>query len=157
MNNIMKSLKVFLIVIIGFIIGLPNVVAQNNPAESEVIKNLTTEQKELLNSQKELLKENRDAFKASLSEEQLMILNDQSVPKADRQKALLQSLSVVQKNLIKQNKEIAKINKEIFRASFTIEQRIQIKNQLRQIRDIQGSKELREIVKERRKNRRNNN
>lgn len=141
--------KVFSLVLIFLYIGMVKFYAQ----ESDVVKNLTEEQKEMIQSQKKLLIDTRNEFKATLTDSQLAILKDATLSKEDRLKTLLSSLSENQKKLLIENRKVISERKEDFKSSITEEQRQRIRNQIGPEKSAQEKRELRDRIIENRKRR----
>ena len=65
----------------------------------------TPKQLEMIESQRDLVKQNRETFRNSLSVEQKNLLKDNSLSLKERQQALMKTLSSAQKEIIKGNRE----------------------------------------------------
>jgi len=88
---------------------------------------LTEEQKELAVANKEESKANREAFKATLSDEQLAILENKEMTKHEKMKDFAESLSEEQQTMRLANKESMEANRDALRATLTDEQKEAIK------------------------------
>lgn len=121
----MKSPKIFLTLLFFLLIGISNVQAQNN----EVMQNLTQEQQNLMKQQREIVVANREAFKATLTAEQLSILDNKELTKQERLKKLVSTFTTTQKELIAKNKQSLDALKETFKNSMTMEQHRQMQSQ----------------------------
>lgn len=121
----MKSFKIFLTVLILLFVGISSIHAQNN----EVMQNLTQEQQQLMKQQRELVVANREAFKATLSAEQLAILDNKKLTKQERQRMLVSTFTSTQKELMAKNKASIEALKETFKNTMTTEQRQHMQSQ----------------------------
>lgn len=121
----MKSFKIFLTVLILLFVGLSSIHAQNN----EVMQNLTQEQQQLMKQQRALVVANREAFKATLSAEQLAILDNKKLTKQERQRMLVSTFTSTQKELMAKNKASIEVLKETFKNTMTTEQRQHMQSQ----------------------------
>jgi ABC-type transporter MlaC component len=121
----MKSFKIFSTLILFLFIGISSVQSQNN----EVMQNLTQEQQQLLKQQRELVVANREAFKATLTAEQLSILDNKELTKQERLKNLVSTFTSAQKELMSKNKANIDALKETFKNSMTTEQRQHMQTQ----------------------------
>lgn len=149
----MKPIKFLTLLICALLFSISSVNAQ----DQEVVKNLTAKQKEMLQAQKELLKEQREVFKATLTKEQLAILNDKTISREQKQKNLVASLTESQKELLARNRDAIQMGKENFKATISDEQRQRLQLQIGAMNGSNNQKELRETVIERRKGRNRNN
>ena len=114
-----KSIKIITVILFCFLLGLTRIEAQNNT----VMQNLTETQQQLLKEQRELVVRNRETFKASLTEEQLTILDNSSLTKQERIKTLTSTFTADQKALMAKNKASIETLKEAFKHTITAEQR----------------------------------
>lgn len=121
----MKSFKIFSTLLIFLFIGISSVQSQNN----EVMQNLTQEQQQLMKQQRELVVANREAFKATLTAEQLSILDNKELTKQERLKNLVSTFTTAQKELMSKNKASIDALKETFKNSMTTEQRQHMQTQ----------------------------
>jgi hypothetical protein len=121
----MKSSKIVLTLLFFFLIGISSVQSQNN----ELMQNLTKEQQNLVKQQREIVVANRDAFKATLTAEQLSILDNKELTKQDRLKKLTATFTTKQKELIAKNKQSIDALKETFKNTMTMEQHQQMQSQ----------------------------
>jgi hypothetical protein len=121
----MKSFKIFSTLILFLFIGISSVQSQNN----EVMQNLTQEQQQLMKQQRELVVANREAFKATLTAEQLSILDNKELTKQERLKNLVSTFTSAQKELMSKNKASIDALKETFKNSMTTEQRQHMQTQ----------------------------
>ena len=120
-----KSLKKITVVLFCFLLGLTSIEAQNNT----VMQNLTETQQQLLKEQRELVVMNREVFKASLTKEQLTILDNSSLTKQERIKTLTSTFTADQKVLMAKNKASIEALKEAFKNTITAEQREHMQSQ----------------------------
>ena len=108
----MKSIKIIAVVLFGILCGTSILVAQNGNGDgngagfgkANQMENLTDDQKQLLEDRRELIKQNRETFRATLSEEQLVIFENQEFTNQERRNALMSTLSTTQKDLMANNK-----------------------------------------------------
>lgn len=121
----MKSFKIFSTLLFFLFIGISSVQSQNN----EVMQNLTQEQQQLMKQQRELVVANREAFKATLTAEQLSILDNKELTKQERLKNLVSTFTSAQKELMSKNKESIDALKETFKNSMSTEQRQHMQSQ----------------------------
>ena len=121
----MKSSKIVSTLLFFFLIGISSVQSQN----SELMQNLTKEQQNLVKQQREIVVANRDAFKATLTAEQLSILDNKELTKQDRLKKLTATFTTTQKELIAKNKQSIDALKETFKNTMTMEQHQQMQSQ----------------------------
>lgn len=121
----MKSSKIVSTLLFFFLIGISSVQSQN----SELMQNLTKEQQNLVKQQREIVVANRDAFKATLTAEQLSILDNKELTKQDRLKKLTATFTNTQKELIAKNKQSIDALKETFKNTMTMEQHQQMQSQ----------------------------
>jgi len=121
----MKSSKIVSTLLFFFLIGISSVQSQNN----ELMQNLTKEQQNLVKQQREIVVANRDAFKATLTAEQLSILDNKELTKQERLKKLGSTFTVTQKELIAKNKQSIDALKETFKNTMTMEQHQQMQSQ----------------------------
>ncbi|MCM2301544.1 MAG: hypothetical protein NDI80_02870 [Flavobacteriaceae bacterium] len=121
----MKSFKIFLTALILLFVGISGIHAQNN----EVMQNLTQEQQQLMKQQRALVVANREAFKATLSAEQLAILDNKKLTKQERQRMLVSTFTSTQKELMAKNKASIEVLQETFKNTMTTEQRQHMQSQ----------------------------
>lgn len=121
----MKTLKKLSTLLLFFFLGHLSVQSQNN----EVMQNLTKAQQELMKEQRELVVANREAFIASLTAEQLAILDNKDLSKQERIKYLVSTFTATQKELMAKNKANIEALRETFKSSITAEQRKQMQPQ----------------------------
>ena len=67
--------------------------------DANQMENLTDDQKQMLEERRELIKQNRESFRATLSEEQLVIFENQEFTNQERRNAIMSTLSAAQKTL----------------------------------------------------------
>lgn len=133
-----NSIKIFF-----FIIIILNSF-ENFGQEKEFVPGvLNPDQRLLLKNQRELMIQNREKFKASLTQEQINILESKELSPKVQQAALMASLNESQKALIFENISKAKQIKDDFRNTLSEEQRQKIRrlNEFRQrelIREPRG-------------------
>lgn len=155
----MKTIKIIMVVVVGLLAGISNTEAQQAQNRSQVNKaameNFTEAQKLMLQEQRELIKQNRETFKASLSAEQLAILENAALTKQERRQALVASFTKAQQQLLQQQKMNMQAIRQQFKSTLTDGQLQQIRTRLRSHENIQDGKELMESVMHRRKNRNN--
>jgi len=120
-----KSIKLIILISFCFLLGLTSIEAQNNT----LMQNLTETQQQLLKEQRELVVTNREIFKASLTKDQLTILDNSALTKQERLKALTSTFTTDQKNLMAKNKASIEALKETFKNSLTAEQREHMQSQ----------------------------
>jgi len=84
----------------------------------------------MIQEQRELIKQKRELFKASLTENQLAILENKELSKQDRHDALMLSLNENQRALLQEHRESVKESKFQFRNTITSEQRQKIRARL---------------------------
>lgn len=143
------------------LVGISSVEAQqyqnrgkNNRAATE---SLTVQQKQLIQEQRDRIKVKRDLFRASLTQAQLAIFDNNKLTRQERHDALMSTLTTTQKTLLQEHRESIQEGKQEFRNTMTSEQRQQIRGRMQMNRETQGGTELRETVREQRKQRMNNN
>jgi len=160
----MKTIKIFTILVFGLLVGIYSSQAQQKEQDQIQTKSkinqaamadLTDAQKLMLQKQRELIKQNRERFKASLSKQQLAILENTKLTKQERQKALIASFTEVQQKMMKEQRSTVQAVKQQFRNSLTSEQIQQIRTRLRSVKNIQDNKELIDRVRDRRNGRNN--
>lgn len=150
----MKSLKTITVIVFSLFLGLSNVQAQEKTEVKEKpeltekpelkdrseVKNFTAEQKQLLQERRELMAKNREAFKASLTAEQLAILNNKDLNKKEQHAALVLTFTTAQKAILAKNRESVEVLKKDFKATLTAEQH----------KELHSEKEhkIRETIKE---------
>lgn len=157
----MKSIRIIALVAFGLLVGISNVEAQQNLNRGKnmnkaAIEMMTAEQKQLIQEQRDRIKEKRELFRASLTEAQLAIFDNNDLTRQERHDALMASLTETQKALMQEHRESVQESKQQFRNSMTSEQRQQIRSTMQMNRETQGGSELRETVREQRKQRMNN-
>jgi len=114
-----KSIKIITVILFCFLLGLTSIEAQNN----SVMQSLTETQQQLLKEQRELVVMNREVFKASLTEEQLTILDNSSLTKQEKIRTLTSTFTADQKALMAKNKASIEALKEAFKNTITANQR----------------------------------
>jgi murein L,D-transpeptidase YcbB/YkuD len=161
----MKTIKIFTILVFGLLVGIYSSQAQQKEQEQIQTKSkvnqaamadLTDAQKLMLQKQRELIKQNREKFKASLSKQQLAILENTKLTKHERQKALIASFTEAQQKMMQEQRSTVQAVKQQFKNSLTSEQIQQIRTRLRSVKNIQDNKELIDRVRDRRNGRNNN-
>jgi len=121
----MKPLKIIIAMVFCFFLGFTSIQAQNN----SVMQNLTETQQQLLKEQRELVIMNREIFKASLTSEQLAILDNTAITKQERLKALTSTFTAGQKALMAKNRASTEAIKQAFKNTLTSEQRQHMQSQ----------------------------
>jgi len=154
----MKTLKLITSLVVILLIGTLNAEAQKNINRSKdmmsAIENLTAEQQQLLQEQRNLIMTNREHFRASLTEEQLAVINNRDLARDQRHDALMVLLTEAQQAMLQEHKEVVQEIKERFRMSLSTEQRQQMTMRLREMRGAShDANELRESVREMRRQR----
>lgn len=154
----MKSIKIIALVVFGLLVGISSVEAQQNQNRGKNMNNaavetMTAEQRQLIQEQRDRIKEKRELFRASLTEAQLAIFDNNDLTQQERHDALMASLTETQKALMQEHRESVQESKQQFRNSMTSEQRQQIRSGMQLNRETQGGNELRESVKQQRKQR----
>jgi len=158
----MKPLKIIAVFVLGVVLGTSSVNAQQNNVqqnrgESQLrLQNLTQEQQQLFQEQQALIKQNREILKATLSAEQLAILENTELTKQERHQALVATFTEAQQALMATNRNRVREIKEQFRNTITTEQRQQIRMQLREHKGTENGDELRKNIREQRKTNNNN-
>jgi hypothetical protein len=158
----MKSLKIITLAVFMLLVGISSAEAQQNKnrgnnMNNAAVETLTAEQMQLIQEQRAEIKAKRDLFRASLTEEQLAIFDNAALTRQERHDALMLSLTETQKALILEHRQSVQESKQEFRQMMTSEQRQQIRSRMQMNRDTQGGSELRETVREQRKQRMHNN
>ena len=156
----MKSIKIIALVAFGLLVGISSADAQQNQNRARNMvteETLTAQQKQLIQEQRDKIKEKRELFKESLTQEQLAIFNNNDLTRQERHDALMATLTETQKTLMQEHRKSIQESKQEFRNTMTIEQRQQIRNRMQMNKGTQGGTELRETVKEQRKQRKNGN
>ncbi len=150
----MKTIKIITLVVFGLLVGISSMEAQQvqnrSQANKVAMENLTEAQKLMLQQQRELIKHNRETFKASLSAEQLAILENAALTKQQRRTALIASFTKGQQQLLQQQKMNMQMVRQQFKSTLTDDQLQQIRMRLRGYKNIQDGKELMGRVKDRR-------
>lgn len=158
----MKSIRIIALVVFGLLIGISSMEAQQNQNRGKnmnkaAVENLTSEQKQLIQEQRDRIKEKRELFRASLTEAQLTIFDNKDLTRQERHAALMLSLTETQKALMQEHRKSIQESKQEFRNTMTSEQRQQIRSRMQMNRETQGGTELRETVREQRRQRMHNN
>lgn len=107
-------------------------------------KELTQKQVELLQKEKEVIKANREAFKASLTKEQLAILRDKTLSKAQIKKRLVATFSSAQRSMVQTQQIRLRKTRENFRKSLTNDQRKMLRERIDKIQNSKDRGELRD-------------
>ncbi|MGV6845622.1 MAG: hypothetical protein ACWA42_05795 [Lutibacter sp.] len=152
----MKNLLYFILFVsfLGVNNGFAQVNSADNQKKTDEVIELTETQINLINNQRDLIKKNRAKFKASLSKEQLAILNNSQLTKLERQKALIASFTQMQQNLLKQQRLSIDALKLQFRNSLTDSQLQQIRMRLRLTKNRKDFRQLIDRLMDRRIRRR---
>lgn len=125
--------------------------AQKTSSYDFIMNELTPAQKTLLQKEREVIKTNREALKATLTKEQLSILKNKTIPRAEVRSKLLATFSETQKGLIKNQEIRLRKSRESFRKSLTKDQRKLLKEGIDKIKNAKDRGELKDRVKERNK------
>ena len=152
----MKTLKLITSLVILLLFGTLNAKAQQNQNRGKdmmsAIENLTAEQQQLIQEQRNLIMTNREHFRASLTEEQLAVINNRDLARDQRHDALMGLLTDAQQAMLREHKEVVQDIKEQFRMSLSTEQRQQMTMRLREMMGgSHDANELRESVREMRR------
>lgn len=158
----MKSIRIITLVVFGLLVGMSSVEAQQNQNRGKnlnkaTVETMTAEQKQLIQEQRDRIKEKRELFRASLTEAQLAIFDNNDLTRQERHDALMASLTETQKALMQEHRKSVQESKQQFRNSMTSEQRQQIRSRMQMNRETQGAGEMRETVREQRRQRMHNN
>ena len=147
----MKSLNIISVILFCLYVGFPNLTAQNTTTVQNILQDLTEEQQQILQSQRDLIVENRENFKATLTAKQLLILSNKELSKQQKEDALIKTFTKEQKKLLAENKERVEAIKNEFKNTITEDQRQQIRAQIKGNKASDNGGEIRESVKEARK------
>lgn len=147
----MKSLNIISVILFCLYVGFPNLTAQNTTTVQNILQDLTEEQQQILQSQRNLIVENRENFKATLTAEQLLILSNKELSKQQKEDALIKTFTKEQKKLLAENKERVEAIKNEFKKTITEDQMQQIRAQVKGNKASDNGGEIRESVKEARK------
>lgn len=128
---------------LGLLLFHSSVIAQESNYNL-IKKELTEQQLALLQQEREIIKANREVFKASLTKEQLAILNDKTISKAEIMKRLVDTFSQEQKNMVQSQQTRLRDTRETFRKSLTKEQRKMLKERIDKIRQTKDRGELKD-------------
>jgi len=169
----MKFIKIISLVLILFFFGISSMEAQQGKQNQQqnksqnlhknqgmnnatLLENLSEQQKLMINEQRELIKKHRALFKASFNKEQLAIFGNTTLTKQEKHDALILTLTKAQKVMLEEHKATIQEGKQQFKNTITSEQRQQIRGRMKMNKETQGINELRETIKEKRKQRHNN-
>ncbi|WP_372795560.1 hypothetical protein [Lutibacter sp.] len=164
----MKSIKIISLVAFLFLFGISSIEAQEKKQNNQqnqsqslnenqgmdnaaLLENLSEEQLLMINEQREQIKKHRALFKASFNEAQFAIFENTKLTKQEKHDALMTSLTKAQKAMLSEHKASVQESKQQFKNTITSEQRQQIRSRMQTNKETQGVNELRETIKENRK------
>ena len=146
----MKTIKIIAVLVMT-LIGYADLEAQTtavaNPTTTTTAPEkaiLTADQKALLQSQRDLAHSNKESFKASLTAEQLAIVENKDLDRKAKHAALAATFTDAKKSILKENRENVKTLREDFKKTLTDEQR----QQLRARNEGKDKNNVREQIKE---------
>lgn len=130
-----------ILVVFFFILNTTSFIAQNTELSEKVLQHLTLNQQEMLEEQQKFIDRSKLDFKNSLSVEQKNILRNKNISKDERSRLLKASFSNKQRDLIQSNKNLLRNKRLTFKRSLNRRQVTRLRRFISD-RDIHDRKRL---------------